>query len=79
MKQITYSEYLQLIGLKTLADRHNKELDEILKSAQNITGEVNHNNEPELSGHTSDWIYGMRSTDEVLKLLGITVKNPKSK
>lgn len=66
---ITKSEYLQLLGLKMLADESSRHQQELLKSASKITGE-----EHDRGGHTSDLIYDQNtSVNHALKMLGITV------
>jgi hypothetical protein len=63
-KHLTRGEYLQLLGLVTLAKRHNAILTELEKAAQAITGEA---------AHTVDIVSGFRELDEGLDILGITV------
>jgi len=66
--KITKSQYMQLIGLKTVADSLLKQLENVEKAAMEITGE------DDSLGHTSDMIYGSRELDEMLKLLKIEVE-----
>lgn len=66
---ITRSQYLQLVGLLTLAARHNRDLRAIEKAALEIT------KEDEL-GHTGDAVYGDSHTaDSLLERLSITVED----
>ena len=67
-KTITQHQYLQLVGLLTLAKQYNGALEQIKHAALEITGET------EDWGHTSDAVYGMRSIDDLLKFLEITVE-----
>lgn len=68
-RKITRSQELQLIGLMTLAETHNAALRDIESAALAITGE-----DREGSGHTSDAVYGSRSVQELLGVLGISVE-----
>jgi hypothetical protein len=74
--QITRAEYLQLLGLLTLAERHNKSLEEIRAAAAEITGERDSHGAPSDNGHTADAVYGSRDLDELLRLLNIAVDDP---
>lgn len=67
-KLISNNEYLQLLGLKTLADRANAELLQIERAACAITGE-----EPESGGHTGDIVYGNRGVLEAIKIMDIRI------
>lgn len=66
--KITKTEYLQLIGLLTLAQANNEKQKDILKAVMTITGEV------EDTGHSSDAVYMDYSADELLERLGIKVR-----
>ena len=67
MTIITKAQYQQLLGLRLLADRHNAAVEEIEKAAIAITGDRE-------NGHTTDWVFGFRTTvEELLALLHITV------
>lgn len=70
---ITRDEYLQLLGLKTLSKEYNKILDLLTNAVQRITGELDHNGNPEKSGHNSDFIFGDRELDDMLRILEIKV------
>jgi hypothetical protein len=72
-KEITKAEYLQLLGLRTLSDGYREILNGAVKSAQKITGEIDYDGLPELMGHTSDMVFGMRELDEMLRLLDLKV------
>lgn len=67
-RTITKRQYLQLSGLLTLAERYNRELEDIKHAAMEITGDTDE------CGHTSDAVYGQRTIVELLKLLDITVE-----
>jgi hypothetical protein len=72
MTTITRTQYLQLLGLMTLAKMHNDKLRDIEISACAITGVV----PGEYSGncgHTSDMVYGSRELDDGLRCMKITV------
>lgn len=68
-RTITRSEYLQLVGLMALAQRHNQALRELDEAARGITHE-------ERDGHTSDAIYDAFSlgVDDLLRRLKIAVE-----
>ena len=70
-KTITKSQYYTLIGLREVAKEQCLILDKIEKLAKEITGEQ----DKDFGGHASDYIYGTRNLDEMLKILGIKVKN----
>lgn len=67
MKKISHSQYLQLVGLQVLAEKHNRMMHDIEACACEITGE-------DQAGHTADILYGSRELDEGLKLMGIEVE-----
>jgi hypothetical protein len=69
---ITKQQMKVLEGLKALADRYNQAYEELISAALEITKE-----EDGATGHTSDWLYGSRTTKELLNLLNIEVKNGK--
>lgn len=72
--QIGKSEYYQLLGLRTIADRLNDQLSHIEAAALAITEEVERDGTKYRvngGGHTGDFIYGSRDLDELLRLLGI--------
>lgn len=74
-KHITRSDYLKLLGLKLLADRHNAALKNIVEAANEITGECEPDGTPVFTGgNTDDSFYGdMRTIDELIALLGLKV------
>lgn len=74
MKTITKNQYHQFVGLIALAERHNKAIEDIKAAACAITGEV-----VEDYGHTNDTVYGSRTADECLKLMGIKVRSSKQR
>lgn len=64
--KITKSEYLQLLGLKTLAIQCNSKLDDLFESARKIL------EDDEACGWTSDLIYDDNTTlDHVLDVNNI--------
>lgn len=68
---ITRAEYLQLVGLMALAERHNEKLKDIAVCALDLTGESDD------MGHTYDAVYsGEYDADGLLQRLGITVEDP---
>jgi hypothetical protein len=69
-KTITREQYLQLLGLKVLADKHNEALHDILSSAATITGEA----EPLGGGHTDEMVWSDLDVDTTLNGLGIEVE-----
>jgi hypothetical protein len=66
VKTITREQYLQLLGLRTLATRHYASIKEIEEAARAITGDDD-------CGHTDDILSGFRGLDEGLLLLDISV------
>ena len=74
MDTISYDDYLRLLGLKTLADDHNRSLVALRKSAWAITRETE-DGEPTLWGHTNDLIFDNNtSVDDALDKMGLTVE-----
>lgn len=65
--EISKSEYLQLVGLLTLASQHERAMEDIRTAALQITGETDD------CGHTCDAIWNGYSADELLGKLGIKV------
>ena len=65
---ITQGEYLQLIGLLTIATMHNKTLKDIEKCAYAITGETDE------CGHTSDAIFSDYGIEHILDRLDLKVE-----
>lgn len=65
--KVSKTEYLQLVGLLTLAEAANKKQRDILKAVMAITGETDN------CGHSGDAVYGDYSADELLEKLGIKV------
>jgi hypothetical protein len=65
-KTITYRQRLELLGLAALARKHNAMLNQIVKTAEAITGDEEH-------GHTSDAMYCDYDVDEMLRKLEIDV------
>ena len=66
---ITKNEYLQLVGLQTLSESYLEKLDDLEKTAYEITGEL------DKYSYTTDMIFNDRDIDDVLKQLGIEVRN----
>jgi hypothetical protein len=67
---VTVNERLQLIGLLTLAARHNAALKEIKTAVRELVGEVDED------GHAVDAVYNDDTADELLRRLKLTVENP---
>ncbi len=67
--EITHSEYLQLVGLVTLAKQHNQMLESILKAAMSITGHTDYS-------QVDDVIYSATELDDALKYMEIAVLAP---
>lgn len=74
---ISQSEYLQLLGLLTLAKNANNELRRIELAAQGILQEIDRHGELESDlggGWTGEQIYSLEpDLDQLLKNLGIKV------
>jgi hypothetical protein len=68
MKTITRGQYLQLLGLQTLAKQHWSAINDIEKAALEITKEDND------IGHTMDMMADSRNIDDGLRILGIKVE-----
>jgi hypothetical protein len=66
MKTITSNQELQLIGLKALADQHNKILRDIERAAIKILGNED---------WVMDYIYESADLDYILNTLQIKVKD----
>lgn len=75
-KSISPNERLQLIGLLTLARRHNAALVDLRSAALAITGEQDGDGVPDDCGHTSDAIYSDYDADDLLRRLEIAVEEP---
>jgi hypothetical protein len=74
--EISRGEYQQLLGIALLAQKYNDALADLQEVALEITGELDRAGVPEKKhggGHVCDWIYGSRSTDELLDLLSLKV------
>lgn len=71
-KTITKPQYYQLIGLKVLAERHNKALEEIIQAAADLLDARDGSGDAD--GFIADTIYSNSITvDALLKKLDITV------
>jgi hypothetical protein len=66
LKTITLNQEMQLIGLRALADQHNKILRDIEKAATEILGSED---------WVMDYIYESADLDYVLSTLKIKVKD----
>jgi hypothetical protein len=66
LKTITLNQEMQLIGLRALADQHNKMLRDIEQAATEILGNED---------WASDYIYSSADLDYVLNTLQIKVKD----
>lgn len=67
--EISKSEYLQLVVLLTLAERHRKMVEDIQAAAMEITGETDD------CGHTCDAVWNDYSADDLLGKLSIKVSD----
>jgi hypothetical protein len=65
---ITRNEYLQLVGLLTVAKRHTAMLREIIPAVREIIGEQDDR------GHSEDAVWGDYSPEELLEKMEITVE-----
>jgi hypothetical protein len=76
VKTITTAQYLQLIGLMAVAERHNVQLKEIEKAVEEIvlSPDADHDHVEHVRGHVSDLTYGSRGVDEFLRILEVTVQ-----
>jgi hypothetical protein len=74
MRTITRPEYLQLIGLLALAQRHNAMLNEIAEAIRAITDERDRDGAPNYSGHSFDAVWSDYSADDLLRKLDISVE-----
>jgi hypothetical protein len=73
--EISREDYQRLLGLKLLADQHEKALHDICAAAAKITGE--YELDSDYYGHTSDAMYTENdSVGALLKRLGIEVAAP---
>lgn len=71
---ITRAQYLQLLGLKLLAGNHWRAIEDLDKTAMQITDERDRDGNPETCGHTSDVMLDKDATiEDLLKRLNITV------
>jgi hypothetical protein len=66
---ITHKEYLQLVGLRTLAEQHQHYLRDIAAAIREIVGELD-----EHLGHSGDCAWGEVEVDQLLSNLDITVE-----
>ena len=67
---VARDEYLQLMGLLVLAKKHQAIMDDLEESVREITGEEG------ASGHSSDAVFDHHDADELLRKLGLGVKDP---
>ncbi len=65
--KVTPAEYLQLIGLLTLAKHHQEKMGDILLAVQELTGDINDD------GHSSDAVFCDHNALDLLKKLGIVI------
>ena len=64
MKVITRDQYLQLLGLQTLAQKHEKIVSQCIETMNMMVGQ------DDVSGGASDVIYGERSLQWFLERAG---------
>jgi hypothetical protein len=65
---ITRTEYLQLLGLLTVAKRHTAMLRELIPAVREILGQQ------EDRGHADDAVWGDYSIEELLEKMEVTVE-----
>lgn len=71
---ITQTEYVQIVGLLTIAKQHTQMIASIEKSLREIIGQEGDN------GHCSDAIYGDYTAEELLEKMAVKVlKHKKAK
>ena len=76
VQTITRAQYYQLIGLKTLADKHNQMLEEIVQAVAEIVDERDTSGALELVGHAADTVFSRSdSINGLLRRLAITVES----
>jgi len=78
-KTITRSQYLQLLGLKTLADKHRAAMNDILNAMLDITDERDREGKRDDMGHTCDVVWSDEDLDKKLGYMGIEVLPPASR
>ena len=71
-RKITRGAYLQMVGLKALADSHMAFLSDINDEMKRISGEPT-----DPSMHIGDCVYGDQSLDKTLEKMHITVSKRK--
>lgn len=67
---ISKSDYYKLVGLQTLANSYHEKLDDLERAFLEITKE----NEHQIGSYSSDILFGFKSLNEGLKLMGIEVE-----
>lgn len=70
---ITRNEYLQLVGLLTLAKRHCAALTDIAQACVAITDERDDDGDLMDNGHTFDAVWSEGDADDLLRKLELTV------
>lgn len=71
-KTITKDEYLMLEGIRALSNQLNKQLEQMVLTTAEITGEELDEDD---YGHASDFIFGFDDTAKThLKKLGLKIK-----
>jgi hypothetical protein len=66
-RDITYRQYLELLGLLVLAARHNQAILDIKLATAALLGET------DTGGHVADAVYGDTDAEVLLRRLAITV------
>ncbi|HYE72605.1 MAG TPA: hypothetical protein VEF04_04705 [Blastocatellia bacterium] len=75
--QLTESEYLQLIGLYTLAKQYQSKLSDLETAINNVIDATDEKDKRDVADHVQDSIYGypnvdpVQSVNDVLKRIGI--------
>lgn len=75
MKKITQAQYYQLVGLRAAAEKQTAVLDALQAAAREITDERDQDGSPETGGHTTDFLWGSRELDDMLRILQIEVES----
>lgn len=71
-KTITRSQYLQLLGLKTLAEQHNRKLEDIIQAVADIVD--GRGEKGDIDGNVDDMVYSsVIGVDDLLQKLEISI------
>lgn len=82
-RQLSYSEYLKLCGLHTLAEEALTKLEDIFRAAETLTREpqrlINRGQGEQNESHTVRCMWGQFPVNSLLLKLGIKVRMPAEK